>query len=477
VWHKDHWVKNSSPPQVEPDLEKNIFEQMWQLFQRCPLPHNIGVGNENCEYTDDWFYSKNCFLSHSGFKDEDVRYSYRARNCTDCEFVAFCFDCELCVDTVNCRNCFNVIYALNSRTLTDSAFCYDCRNCSHCLFCSNLRGQKYCIDNKQLSKEEYEAELVKWDFSSRTIYEKAKDRFFEMMRTKAWHRALSVDNCSDSSGNYLENAKECENCFFINGSEDCVNSVRSVSGQDKTCLDGVAHFGGELLYNVCTAQDGCYEVQSSYNLINCSYTEYSANCLNCSNCFGCAGLVNQKYHIFNKAYSESEYKELKEKIISTMKKQGDYGKFFPGYFSPIAYDESWSAVHFLLNHSEQEALGFRIDKRRASSKPDSALQAKQVPDRPSDADNSIEKQIFWDSLSKRPFRITKEDLAFSSKMKTPLNNIYYSTRLKENFCWMQYEGTVRDVKCSKSGVDLKTSWPQVFDKRIVSEEEYLNIIA
>ncbi len=477
VWHKDYWVKNSNPPQAEFDFNRNVFEQMWELFQKCPLPHNIGVGNENCEYTDDWFYSKNCFLSHSGFKDEDVRYSYRARNSSDCEFVAFCFDCELCVDVVNSRNCFNVIYALNCRTLTDSAFCYDCRNCTNCLFCSNLRGQKYCIANKQYSKEDYEKELAKWDFSSRTTYEKAKDRFFEMMREHAWHRALSVDNCTGSTGNYLENAGDCENCFFINGSEDCVNSVRSVSGKDKTCLDGVAHFGGELLYNVCTAQDGCYDVKSSYNLINCSYAEYCANCLNCKNCFGCAGLVNQKFHIFNKAYSENDYHKLKSQIINLMKEQGNYGKFFPGYFSPVAYDESWSAVHFLLEHEEQKSLGFRVNARSSNERPDSSLDASEVPDSPSDADASIENHIYWDPMSKKPFRITKTDLAFANKMKTPLNNTYYTSRLKENFCWMQYEGSVRETKCSKSGVEIKTGWPEVFDSRILSEDEYLKIIA
>src|SRR3989338_7980748 len=77
VWHKDEWMAHADPPTAEYDFNKSFFEQLWSLFRTCPIAHNIGTNNENCEYTDDWWYCKNCYLSHSGIHNEDVHYCYR----------------------------------------------------------------------------------------------------------------------------------------------------------------------------------------------------------------------------------------------------------------------------------------------------------------------------------------------------------------------------------------------------------------
>lgn len=52
-------------------------------------------------------------------------------------------------------------------------------------------------------------------------------------------------------------------------------------------------------------------------------------CIECEYCFGCVGLKKKKYCILNKQYSKEEYEELKGKIISDMKRSGEYGKFLP----------------------------------------------------------------------------------------------------------------------------------------------------
>ena len=60
VWHRDAWLKHADPPQAVFDFSRPFFEQLWELFQQCPIGHNVGLGSENCEYADDWWYSKNC---------------------------------------------------------------------------------------------------------------------------------------------------------------------------------------------------------------------------------------------------------------------------------------------------------------------------------------------------------------------------------------------------------------------------------
>jgi len=49
---------------------------------------------------------------------------------------------------------------------------------------------------------------------------------------------------------------------------------------------------------------------------DCSESYFLKNCLDCHHCFLCKNLINKKYVIFNKEYSQEEYKKIKEKLIS-----------------------------------------------------------------------------------------------------------------------------------------------------------------
>ena len=65
VWHKDEWFAHANPPKAIFDFDQPFFQQTETLFKQCPIAHNTGTNNENCEYTDDWWASKNCYLCHS----------------------------------------------------------------------------------------------------------------------------------------------------------------------------------------------------------------------------------------------------------------------------------------------------------------------------------------------------------------------------------------------------------------------------
>lgn len=478
VWHKDDWMNGTNPPEACWDSEKEFFPQLWELFTQCPIAHNMGVGNDNCEYTDDWWYSRNCYLCHSGFECEDLSYCYRARKCRDCRYTAFATESELCVDIINVHKCFNVQFALNCQQLTDCSFVYDCRNCQDCMFCFNLRNKQYCFGNQQLTKEQYEQKRAEWNLASRSVYQRARENFGRMMTEQvAWHRALSIDRSEACTGNFIDHSKGLINCYFMDNSEDCINCVRSVSGDDKTCLDSLGHFGGQLLCNSAIAQDRCYEILCCFNVIQSKNLQYSANCYQCEHCFGCCGLKGKKYCIFNKEYSPEEYERIKSEIIAHLQSTGEYGTFFPGYFSPMPYDESWSAVHFPLERAQQESLGFRVPDDASRTAPAGAADASDVPDTTELAGASTLQTTFWDAKVLKPFRISEADIAFAKKTNTPLPEGFYSKRLVENFRWMHYNGANRKTVCAKSNVAIETSWPEAFDGRIVSEEEYLKIIA
>ncbi len=475
VWHKDEWIKHADPPGVDFDENKEVFPQMWRFFQKSAIPHNTGNACENCEYTDDFWHSKNCYLAHSAYKCEDLKYCYRTLKIKDSQFCVFSFYSELCVDIINCFNCFQVIYALNCKNCRDSAFLYDCRNCSNCLFCFNLRNKEYCIGNQQLTKEEFEKKKTEWDLRSQENYKKAKGYFAEMMLTKAFHRAVQVDKCENSSGNFLENCKNSKNCYFDSDFEDCLNCVRG-GANVKDALDcvGIALNAELSFYNLQCGED-LYDTKFCFDVIKGKYLEYCAFCHQCEHCFGCCGLVGKKYHIFNKPYSEAEYFALKEKIVAHMKSTGEYGQFFPGYFAANPYDESWSSFHFPLSQAEQEKLGFRLQENE-ERKNENYSSPTEIPDSSEDVDLSITKKTFWDEKAKKPFQIQKADIEFAQKLNIPLPNEFYISRIQDNFRWLFFDGSLRKTTCGKCNTEIETNWPEKYDKRILCEKCYLKEI-
>lgn len=471
IWHRQEWIEHANPPSADFDFTRQFYEQLWELFKISPIPHNIGLGNENCDYTDDWWHSKNCYLCHSGAHCEDLVYSYRTVRCRDSRYVVFCFDCELCQDCVNSHRCYNCSGCFYSRDCRDSAFLFDCRNCSDCLFCWNLRGKRYCFENKQLSKEEFEQIKKEIDLSSRATYDSMLTRFYENIKTKAWWRALQSEKCENSIGSYVENNKNCINCFFISECEDCVNATRCFGMRDT--VDSVSVFDAERVFCSSMVQISCYDVRYSYNLFECRFCEYCAHCFNCKNCFACCGLVGKEFCILNKQYDEATYRELVAKIHAKIKLEGIEGEFFPPHFAAVVYNDSIASPHFPLSNEEQKNLGYRISKD-ANQKPSNALETFVIPDRSADTHDSIIEQVFWDDISKRPIRITQQDLLISKKQDWPLPHMFYLRRIRELYSWMFYDGRLRQTTCALTGNKIHTNLPPFLDGRILSDKAYLS---
>jgi hypothetical protein len=472
VWNKDEWVAHANPPEGDIDFDKPVFPQMWEFFQKSPIPHITGTNNQNCEYTDDAWFSKNCYLCHSFLGCEDMSYCYRPVHSKDCFYCAFSISLELCYDTVNSHSCFNLIHGLNCRNCTDSAFLYDCRNCDNCMFCSNLRNKRYCFFNEQLSKEDYERKKGEWNLSSRKTYRRGKEIFEKMLVDVAFHRALNNDNCENTTGNHNVNCNDSVNCFFSQDNDQCVNCFRNYIG--KTSLDFHGHTSERCFYTIL-GQDKCYELRFCSQVVNSRYMEYCAFCLNCENCFGCCGLANKKFYIFNKPYSEEEYYEVKEKIGAHMKTTGEWGRFFPGYFAQNPYDESWSGFYFPLNKEEQEKLRFKymapVERRKESD-----LDADQVPDSSDELDEGVFEKVFWDEKANKPFKVRREDAAFAKRLKVPLPDTYYITRIHENVGRVFFDGKLRKTACAKCNTPIETSFPSKYDGRVLCEKDYLKFV-
>jgi hypothetical protein len=66
----------------------------------------------------------------------------------------------------------------------------------------------------------------------------------------------------------------------------------------------------------------------------------------------------KEYCILNKTYDAGVYNELRKKIIEQMKKDGEYGEFFPAKLSPFAYNETTAQEYFPLTREQAEAKGY-----------------------------------------------------------------------------------------------------------------------
>ena len=473
VWRQDFWAEHADPPQSIFIEGQKVFSQLWKLFQTCPIPHKTGHGNENCDYTDDLWNSKNCYLVHSGVNCQDLKYCYRVYGARHSQFCVFLFDSELCCDVVNGRSCYNLIHSVNVQECRDSAFLYDCRNCADCMFCANLRHKQYCWKNVQLSKSEYQRKRDSWRLSSYRTYQNSQEIFNNLVFQKAWHRALVIDHCENCTGDYLNRSKNCHNCFFTYDAQDSVNCARGGEGL-RDSLDCVAFdLNIELAFQSVFISDNCYSLASCYHITSSRFLEYCAFCLHCEHCFGCCGLVGKRYHIFNKPYSESDYHRIRGNIIEAMKQTGEYGQFFPGYFAANPYAESWAGYHFPLSPEEQRRLNFRTaippDQRVGTYTSSTAI--------PDDSLECIAESValsYWDAQSCRPFMISAHDVAFAQSLAVPLPRSYYIARLQRNFSWIPFSGILRPAVCALTGARTTTSLPADYDNRLVSEAAYLS---
>jgi len=475
VWHKDEWVKGTDPPGADFQAGQPVFPQLWEFFRKSPIAHNVGVGCENCEYTDDFWHSKNCYLCHSGFECEDLRYCYRTVQLRTCRHCVFSFDSERCVDLINCHNCYNVLFAQNCWQCSDSAFLYDCRNCSDCILSCNLRNKRFVFQNEQLDEVTYRARRQEWDLRSRQVYQRGCTTFDAMMREQALHRALQIDQCEHATGNYLTGVKDCQDCFFLTEQmEGGIHCLRG--GWARDCLDCVGMaFQTELCYCSLGPQENCYDIRFCIDVIECKWMEYCAHCFQSEHCFGCCGLVGKKYHIFNQPVSEAEYEARVETIRTTMRETGEYGRFFPGSFAATPYQESLSGFHWPLDRSAAQRYGFRFASKERK-RPADTLDASTVPDHTNTLDDDLLKRTFWDETSRRPFRIESADIAFAQDIGAPLPSSYYMTRIQSNFRRIPFTGLLRETTCGKCKQSTRTGWPEEYDGRILCEECYLSSV-
>ncbi len=470
-WHSDKWDAMDYGADYDP--KKLFFEQFKNLQEKVPRPHQNGTKNTGCDWSEDVWSSKNCYLSRSMLNCEDLFYSYRNLNVKNSIDVVICFDCEKCYSSGECHNSYRLFYSRHSRDCIDSYFLYDCRNCQNCFMSWNLRNKSYCIENVQYSKEAYEEKLKSFNLGSYESVQSLKRRFELLAGEEAVHRENFNLNASNSSGNYLIDVKNCQNCNTISESEDSANCVRNLGLKSSIDIVGSQH--PELSGNCCFCQGKIYSLKYSFGSTS-RYSEYLDLCIECEYCFGCVGLKKKKYCILNKQYTEDEYEALKNKIIAEMKNRGEYGKFLP--YSMSAGPFNFSNGFFYFPETKKEDIlrlgGYweDIDETHIEGTATSEL-----PDSISDVEDDITTKALICPETGWRFNISQNELIFYRENNIPLPRYHFDVRIKKALKYLTVLQSY-PYKCFYCQKDIMAYYPPEWGyKKIACENCYKQNIA
>jgi len=423
VYSRSYWDKDGIDLMMygrEFDFSKTFFEQFNDFMLDVPWP-SLRVGSsENCEYNNDMSRSKDCYMCTRTHFSENMTYVYRgnkSRNCLDCMQVVKSSDSLY--ECVECINCSNSRYLYFCENCSDSNFLSYCKNCLDCFMCSNLKNKQYCFKNKQLSKEEYKNLVSEYNLGSNSIKEKAISDFSEINK-KTIRKYLNIVNSPRCSGDNIMNCNNSTSCFGVKNTEN-VKYLWDVM-EYKDSMD--AYSGGrnsQLVYE-CTATAAAYNCSFCVRASDSSDISYSMRVKNSRNLFGCIGLENNEYCILNKQYTKEEYEELVPKIIEHMKRNKEYGEFFPMNLSTYEYNETVAQEYFPLSKDEVLAKGLKWNDPIKKNY-DITIESKDLPDNIGEIKDEILDEIIGCGHAgncnhgcSTAYRIIKQELDYYRRM-------------------------------------------------------------
>ncbi len=471
-WYSDKW--NAASFGRPFDFNRSFFEQYEELFKVVPQISLSVVNNQNSDYINQAGFNKDCYLVFEADYNQGCIYGnsvQKSKDCIDCVKV---FSCELCYNDVNCENCYNLKFSDNCVNCSDSWFLESCIGCSNCFGCVNLRNKQYHIWNQPYTQEEYFKKLAEIDLKSRAGLAHLRTSFdqWSLQFPRKYLHGIQNDN---STGDYLSNTQNCQDCFDVRDSQDCkwVSTSRKMKKVYDVTVFG-ADAGAEFCSNCHEVGEGVRNVHFSDQVWVGSYDIfYSKLCMNgAHHLFGCIGLRHASYCILNQQYSKEEYEALVPRIIEHMKKTGEWGEFFPARMSPFPYTDTLGQVYMPMTKEEALAKGFNwIDPEVKMGTP----QPSTLPADISGVADSIVNEILTCESCTKPYKIIKQELDFYRKQGLPVPTSCHECRNKVRRA-RRNPRTLWDRNCGKCAVALRTSYAPERPEIVYCENCYLGAV-
>ncbi len=440
AWWGDGWSSLEYGRDI--DWKRPFLEQVKELWKEVPDVALMNINPVNSEYCSITEGNKNCYLVFGGDFNENTSYSTYIFNSKESMDTYWVSKSEYNYETIDCISCVRLLWSRYCEGCYDSAFLFNCRNCHDCFGCVNLTNKAYYIFNVQYSKEEYFEKLKEFDASRHDAVGALKEKF-QLHALRYPRRFAHIIHSTNSTGDNLEQSKNCRECFDIfGGGEDCARVWLAYSKiKDLLDCDRVG-LNTELAVDCSTLYPGSRIFFSRF-IFDAHDVSYSYNVHNAAYLFGCVGMRNAQYCILNKQYSKEEYEALVPKIIEHMNampyrdREGrvyPYGEFFPPELSPFAYNETVAQEFVTLTEKEAEGRGYVWRKNEARNY-SVTIKSDAIPDSISEVSDLILKEVIecehegmCAEQCTTAFRITASELAFYRKMRIPLPHLCPSCR-------------------------------------------------
>jgi hypothetical protein len=471
VYSQEYWLSDEYDPKEyaqDVDFNRPFFDQLKELSDKIPRPALFSdyIRDENSEYTNYAGKNKNCYLIFDSDENHDCMYCFgtnTSRDCLDCDRIVAN---ELCYEALDSKKCYKCSYIQDCENCNESMMLKNCIGCKNCIFCSNLQHKEYHVFNEPVSKERYE-EIMK-DFGSYKYLQEKLQIFqdFILKFPQKYMRGFQNENCS---GNYLVNCKNASNCFECQRAWDEHNCSRMFTNS-KDCMDCDECGEVELLYECNVVVYNCYNIRFSSQCVNqCANLDYCIQCNTSKDCFGCVGMKKAQYCIFNKQYSEEEYKEMLPKLIEYMRKTGEWGKQIPASISEHPYNLTLAQVYYPL--TKEQALAQNFAWRDPDPKEYQA-QTYQTPDHINDVDDSITDEVLACKECTKNFKVMPNELAFYRSHNLPIpkkcHNCRHLDRLDKRLT-----RHLHDRQCVKCQADIETTYAPDRPEVVHCEKCYL----
>ena len=468
IWWSDKW--DGLDYGKDFDFSCSFFNQFKNLIKDTPFP---SVTNTNCENSDFWtyqWYNKDCYMEIGTGSSEDCYFwtiNLFCRNCVDCHYSNYCensyflIDCDYCKVSSYLQSCSNCSF---------SDYCFDSEWLENCFLCFNLKNKKYCILNQEYTKEEYREKIKEMRLDTYSGRKKVFE-VFKKKKTEYPVRFSNTFNSEECSGDNIYNSKNCHYSFWVAESKNCKFFFRGEKLENSYDIY-IGWIPWEFCYNSVSSYDHVSHhigTLYSWGSQNMFYTNY---CFNCHDCFWCSWLKNQSYCIFNKKYSREEYETLVPKIIKHMIKSWEWGEFYPSDFSPFCYNESVAIQEYPL--SKEKALKdwfLWSDYEIPFPKVKKTIPANKLPDDIKDVPDDILNWAIECEVSKKLFKIIKEELDFYRKYNLPIPRRHPDERHKER---MRQRNPRKLYKrnCDKCGVGIQTTYAPERPEKVYCEKCY-----
>ncbi|MEK7591662.1 MAG: hypothetical protein AAB489_05675 [Patescibacteria group bacterium] len=230
----------------------------------------------------------------------------------------------------------------------------------------------------------------------------------------------------------------------------------------------------ELMYQCAACGDHAYNLRfCSTCTTNNSNLLYCAHSTGSRDSFGCVGLRRKQYCIFNKQYTKGEYEALASRLIAHMKTTNEWGEYFPKDHSPFAYNETIAMEEFPLTKEEALRCGYRW-KEPVDDTPhvEKIIPAEKLPEAITDIPDDILTWAIQCSKTKRPYRITKQELAYYRKHNIPVP-IHHPDERHRRRLLRRTSNRLYERTCGKCGKEIQTTYAPERPELVYCEECYL----